>query len=91
MISVSIGAEYADQELPYVHHQTGKTELLRVGPFLNAVTGQGILRESQSLYMLFHELTPYLLTPTDQIYRQNWKTLIDFLKKVSAEKLEQIK
>lgn len=74
-----------------MHHETGKTEELRVGNFINELTGQGILRDSQSLNMLFPELLSYLLSPKDQYYRQNWKTLINFLKQVKAEKLEQIK
>jgi len=74
-----------------VHHGTGKTEELRVGNFLNALTMQGLRRESDKFYMLFYELLPFLLTPYDQIYYQNWKTLIEFFKQVRAEKLEQIK
>lgn len=41
--------------------------------------------------MLFHELLGCLLTPQDKTYEHNWQTLIDFLKKVKAEKLENIK
>ena len=32
-----------------------------------------------------------MLTPHDRTYGHNWKTLIDFLKKIKAEKLEDIK
>ena len=41
--------------------------------------------------MLFHELLGCLVTPHDKTYEHNWQTLIDFLKKVKAEKLQNIK
>ena len=91
VVSASIGAEYVDQELPFEHSGTRRIEQMRVGNFINELTEQGILRDSQSFYLFFHELLKYLLTPHDRIYHRNWTTLIDFFKKVKAEKLEQIK
>ena len=60
---MSIGAEYADKELPFVHHATGKTEKMRMGNYLNALTGHGVRRENEKFYILFYELLPFLLIP----------------------------
>lgn len=63
VVSVSIGSEYVEQELPFEHAVTGEVKQMRVGNFINELTEQGILRDSQSLYFFFHELLKYLLTP----------------------------
>lgn len=91
VVSASIGSSHADQELPYHDHATGKTDQRRVGNFINALTGQGILRDGQALNIFFPELLKFCLTPSDRAYHQNVQTLITFLRKIKEEKLAEIK
>lgn len=58
---------------------------------MNLLTSQGILRDSQLVNVFFHEMLPYHFTHQDRVYIANLKTLIDFFRKIRAEKLEQIR
>ena len=46
VVSVSIGTDHANEELPFLHHETKKVEQMRIGNFINALTGEAILRDS---------------------------------------------
>ena len=91
VLSVSIGAEYVDRELPFYDYETGQTKMLAIGNFFNAVLGQGMIRDSQVLNIIFSELLPYCITPHDLAYKKNVKTIIGFFKEVRDAKLAQIK
>lgn len=45
VVSVSIGSEYSNLELPYKSYETGETKMLQLGNFLNAVLGDGAIRD----------------------------------------------
>ena len=51
----------------------------------------GMIRDSQAINILFTELLPYCITPHDRVYIGNQRTLMDFFKKIKAEKEEKIK
>ena len=88
VISVSIGASYADQELPYVDPKTGETNLMPLGNFMNDLISTTVTRQQQLPQILLHELLEYTLTANDRIQVKNYRTLIDFFRKIKAEKLE---
>ena len=69
VVSVSIGKEWANAELPYQVYDTGEIKMLKIGNFLNAVQGAGNLRDVTPLNILFPELLPYLVTPSDRVYK----------------------
>lgn len=88
MVSVSIGVEYADFELPYYDVSTGKTESMRIGNFIDMIVSFGILRDGQAVHIFFPELLHKLITPGDRAYKKNLDTLMGFLKTVQMEKLD---
>lgn len=91
MLATSIGKEYADKELSFKHYETGKTEMICLGKFFGLILQESMMRDLQTVNMLFSELLPYTITPKDKVLVQNNRTIIEFFKEVRAEKLEQIR
>ena len=91
VVSVSIGACYANEELHYLDHTTGVTTSLRIGNFISKLLNSGMMRDGQAINIFFPELLEYCLTPHDRTYVHNIRTLTTFLMKIRDEKLVQIK
>jgi len=65
--------------------------MLPLGKFFGMILQDAIMRDMQTLNLLFTELLPYNITPRDQIFSQNNRTIVAFFKQVRDEKLEQIR
>ena len=46
IISITIGSEYVNHELPYKDYATGKTRMLGIGNFLSEQINHAIVRDS---------------------------------------------
>ena len=71
VVSCSIGASYADRELPFLDYDTGATTSLAIGNFISKLLNMALARDSQILFFLFPELLKYSLTPYDRCYVHN--------------------
>jgi len=67
VLATSIGKEYADKELSYKHYETGKTEMVSLGKFFGLVLQESMLRNLQTVNMLFSEVLSYNITPKDRV------------------------
>ena len=65
--------------------------MLPLGKFFGMALQESMMRDLQTLNLLFTELLPYNITPKDQVLSQNNRTIVEFFKEIKAEKLEQIK
>ena len=65
--------------------------MIPLGKFFGIALQESMMRDLQTLNLLFTELLPYNITPRDQVLSQNNRTIVEFFKEIKAEKLEQIK
>jgi hypothetical protein len=62
--------------------------MLPLGKFFGMIFGDAMMRDMQTINMLFTELLPYTITPRDRVYSENNQTIVKFFKEVRAAKLE---
>ena len=91
VLAVSLGKEHCKKKLPFKHYSTGETEMLPLGKFFGMALQESMMRDLQTLNLLFTELLPYNITPKDRVLSQNNRTIVEFFKEIKAEKLKQIK
>jgi hypothetical protein len=65
--------------------------MIPLGKFFGITLQESMMRDLQTLNLLFTELLPYNITPKDRVLSQNNRTIVEFFKEIKAEKLEQIK
>ena len=65
--------------------------MLPLGKFFGMALQESMMRDLQTLNLLFTELLPYNITPKDRVLSQNNRTIVEFFKEIKAEKLKQIK